>query len=163
MTDVDHDLASEHLDAHLAAVRHPKPEPRYGHEVAPMPDGNLYLTEWRHATDLPMQLARHHTAVAYGWVLTTEAGMLPFADVDMDRAINHLIPAYQLAWTWASLAKLPDILAAKPSNLTTWILDLARDMATDLTAPQVFGPNLRQLLGVLGLDPASIKAYGGAA
>ncbi len=94
-----HDLASPALAEHVAAVREARP-PRYGHEVAPMPE---------------------------------------------------------LAWVWTGIAN-----AGARARRDDWPIDLARDIVTDLVSPQVFGPNLLKLLKLHGIDPATIRPYGGA-
>lgn len=130
----------------------PAPEPRFAHEVAPCPDGYQYVDEWRHATDLPKQLATYHAARAWAFHLALlEPGLSAEA---MATAIRMMLPEHELAFAWAGIAHTQ---TATPCD--HWQVDMARDALVDPLFPETTGPWLHRLLTTLGIDPDGIRPY----
>lgn len=128
-----------------------EPEKRYAHEIAPCPNGAEYEQEWRHATDLPLRMARYHAARAWGFM---QASVQPFSGLPAEECVSRLLPALELAWVWAAINA-----AESRDRCPEWPVDLARDVLVDAGHPEVAWRHLYKLLGTLGLNPAEIRAY----
>ena len=118
---------------------------RYAHEVAPHPNGHDFWDP-NHTTDTIVgDLARHHIARCYGFQDAASDATNP----RLAEASANYLNEYRLASIWFRLACTD---AHDPEQI-------AVDLVTDLTSPQVFASNVAELLEWAEIDPASIRPY----
>jgi hypothetical protein len=122
------------------------PARRYAHDIAPAPEGHLFFDENQPVDTIVKDLARHHIARAYGFLLTASDATHP----RMAQAMTIFLYEYQLASIWYRLAVMGE---HDPEQI-------AVDVVTDLASPQVLvGGQILDLLEWAGIAPLTVLPY----